>query len=69
MSHSLLTEQFSSPLGMTHVITHTRNTLNPEVVVIDNATNEYLVATVTVLSPFQIQIDLFVARSVRGTIS
>lgn len=71
MSHALLKEPYSSLTPSTlHTVSHNRNTLSPDVVVIDDALNQYIVpAAIDILNVSTIRISLFTPLAIRGTIS
>lgn len=71
MSQVLLKEAYSSLIPSTlHTIVHTRNTMSPTVIVIDDALNQYIVpAAIDILNATTVRISLTVAAAIRGTIS
>ena len=69
MSTIRIAEEYISALALVHVIAHTRNTLNPEVVVIDQATGAYIIPMeVEPITTSSVQITLAVPRAIRGSI-
>lgn len=69
MSFTQLSEPFTSALSVTHTISHTRNTVAPEVTVFESTTGELIIpVSIKVVDPNTVTVDLFVARAIYGMV-
>jgi hypothetical protein len=70
MALPLISEQYTSASATVHTINHKIDTSSPTVIVIDQATGEYVIpSSIAILSTSQVQITLFSALAIRGSIS
>lgn len=63
MSMPLLHQLFVSPLSLTHIVDHNRNTTAPNLAYYDQITNQRIFGTEEIISPNQVTITLCVPRA------